>query len=263
MKLKERYIHKQLKGFRVNKHMAEAYMAVFRRHRRKLCESMSDWAKREVEIACKREGNAYGCSCYRSALKAYNAMAADGHSGFSWGLTRNILTRLMDGLPLVPIEDTPENWNAVSFGDGCEHYQCTRMSSLFKDIAKDGTVTYSDVDRVVLVDVAEDGTETIWHSGLASRLIDRLYPITMPYYPPVNNQFKVYAKEFDSLHAEAGCYDTVCIYKLVLPDGVSTPMDLPLFYGENENGEMVEIDKNEYDVRLTRYHKALEAQKAG
>lgn len=58
--------------------------------------STLDWAKREVEIACKRENPDrepgewdYGCACYESALKAYRS------------ITRDILIRLMRSLPLT------------------------------------------------------------------------------------------------------------------------------------------------------------------
>lgn len=41
--------------------------------------SMYEWAKKEVEIACKKENPEkregefdYGCACYQSALKALN-----------------------------------------------------------------------------------------------------------------------------------------------------------------------------------------------
>ena len=44
-----------------------------------------DWAKREVEIACKRENPNrkegkfdYGCACYASALKAFESLCEDG-----------------------------------------------------------------------------------------------------------------------------------------------------------------------------------------
>ena len=72
----------------------------------------NEWAEREIEIACKKEnpnwdGKSfdYGCACYQSALKAYKSLCEDEHSGFSFGLTKNILIRLMDGLPLMPITD--------------------------------------------------------------------------------------------------------------------------------------------------------------
>lgn len=52
--------------------------------------NMLDWAKREVEIACKKENPNrkegefdYGCACYESALKAFESLCDDGHSGFS------------------------------------------------------------------------------------------------------------------------------------------------------------------------------------
>lgn len=97
--------------------------------------SMLDWAKREVELACKRENPDrkpgewdYGCACYESALKALKSLLEDGHSGFSIGLTKQILNRLIDGKPLIPIEDTDDNWNYVYENtDGTNGYQCNRM----------------------------------------------------------------------------------------------------------------------------------------
>lgn len=59
--------------------------------------SMMEWAKREVEIASKRERGDkpesewdYGC-----ALKAFESLCGDGHSGFSIGITKGILNRLI------------------------------------------------------------------------------------------------------------------------------------------------------------------------
>lgn len=83
--------------------------------------SMSDWAEKEVEIACEREKShseedgdcEYGCACYHSALKAYKSLMEDGHSGFSISLTKQILDRLIDRKPLTPIEDTDDIWNEI------------------------------------------------------------------------------------------------------------------------------------------------------
>ena len=82
--------------------------------------SMTEWAKREVEIASKRERGDkpesewdYGCSCYDSALKAFESLCGDGHSGFSIGITKGILNRLIDGKPLTPIEDMG-NWTRAN-----------------------------------------------------------------------------------------------------------------------------------------------------
>ena len=83
---------------------------------------MKTWAEKEVEIACARERSNsteegewnYGCACYESALKAYKCLMEDGHSGFSISITKHILTRLIEGKPLTPIEDTDDIWNDVS-----------------------------------------------------------------------------------------------------------------------------------------------------
>ena len=46
--------------------------------------NLKDWAEREVAAACKRESPDwdgtyfdYGCACYQSALKAFNALMKD------------------------------------------------------------------------------------------------------------------------------------------------------------------------------------------
>lgn len=103
------------------------------------------WAEKEVEIACENERKAsgtkegewdYGCACYESALKAYHSLSEDGHSGFSIGMTKYILNRLIDGKPLTSIEDTEDVWSDITDLSGYRgeivNYQCKRMSSLFK-----------------------------------------------------------------------------------------------------------------------------------
>lgn len=152
--------------------------------------SMTDWAEYEVKLACKKEnpdwdGESfdYGCSCYGSALKAYKSLMEDGHSGFSFSVTKNILKRLLDNLPLTPIEDVEENWSEVSLPDedGNVSYQCKRKSSLFKDVKKDGTVSYHDTDRYYCQEV--DNPKDTFTNGRAGEFVDKLFPITMPYFP--------------------------------------------------------------------------------
>ena len=79
---------------------------------------MLEWAKKEIEIAKKREKEDdqegvfnYGAMCYASALRAFESLAKDGHSGISIGFTKQILNRLIDGKPLTPIEDTEDMWS--------------------------------------------------------------------------------------------------------------------------------------------------------
>lgn len=222
--------------------------------KRCLHESLSDWADREVKIACKKE-DGYGAGCYKSALKAFHSLMDDGHSGCSIGFTQAILNRLIEGKPLTPIDDDPDLWNeCCGYGEEKTVYQNARMFSLFKNVFPDGTVKFHDIDRETLVEIEDDGTETTWHSGLASKLVDEIIgPITLPYYPKAK-PYKVYAQRFDSVNAAVGCFDTSHIIKIVDPDGNEIPCER--FYAETVD-DMVEIDKEEYLRREKSYREKL------
>ena len=175
---------------------------------------MLEWAKKEVELACKKEnpnwdGKSfdYGCACYQSALKAYESLIEDDHSGFSWGLTKGILVRLMDGNVLTPIEDTDDIWAAESISEKMDIKQCKRMSSLFKVINKDGSVIYTDHNRVYCM---YDGSDATFTTGRATRCVDALFPITMPYMPNTH-KYKVMFHTDDDDHP----------YAIVTPDGIT------------------------------------------
>lgn len=147
--------------------------------------NMQLWAEREIEIACKHENPDrkagewdYGCACYESALKAFKSLLEDGHSGFSIGMTKYILNRLIEGKPLTLIEDTDDIWDKCTYRKEFNMYQCKRMSSLFKDIYPDGSIKYHDNNRICCINV--DNPNVSYHNGLVSNLIDEMYPITMP-----------------------------------------------------------------------------------
>ena len=194
-----------------------------------------EWAEREVELACKKEnpnwdGKSfdYGCACYQSALKAYKSLCEDGHSGGSFNITKNILIRLMNDLPLKPITDddflgVKPDWDDSKYleKNGFKsHLQCPRMFSLFREETLDGKITYSDVDRVIFHDANGDGW---WHNGHATEIVDEMFPITMPYYPKVE-KYKVYGETFymvdgeDKTAENVGTYNLVKIYYVITPD---------------------------------------------
>lgn len=193
------------------------------------------WAETEVELACKRERNDsgfeegewdYGSACYESALKAYHSLCEDGHSGFSIGLTKQILNRLIEGKPLTPIEDTDDVWEDVGHYNNDKlgtKFQCKRMSALFKDVLEDGTVKYIDVDRYYCVDINSGATYTL---GLIGKIIDEIDPITMPYIP----QDKPYIFY---------CEDFVCGTDNNDRDNNA----LGILYMKNPKGERVEINR--------------------
>lgn len=213
--------------------------------------SMTEWAKREVEIASKTKKYDDECDCnymnaiYKSALKAYESLCEDGHSGASIMITKKILNRLIDGKPISEIEDTDDIWNIVGDYDEKETYQCVRMSSLFKDVYKDGRVEFHDNDRVYCVNVDNGST---YHFGFINRIIHKMFPIVMPYYPS-DKAYKVYCKDFLT-DKKNGDFDTVGIYYMVKPNGEQVDINRYFKCDDGIDDNFVEIDFNTYSKRL-------------
>ena len=207
--------------------------------------NIKDWAAREVELACVRERDAskeddfdYGCGCYDSALKAFNSLLEDGHSGMSIIITRGILNRLVDGKPLTPIEDTEDVWNNINTDkDGIVLYRCKRMSSLSKYVYPDGTVKYKDTDQFVIIDVNSKQT---YSSGLVRKHVTNLFPITMPYFP--GKAIRIDCEDF-LFDKSGGDFDTKGIFRAVKADG--TQIKINKFFKE-VNNNWVEIGVQEY-----------------
>lgn len=144
---------------------------------------MSDiyhWAKNEVKLACKDVTDDYSVFCYKSALRAFRSLCDDDHSGCSIAFTQHILNELIDMHPLTPIEDTPDNWESVTGDADRKLYQCKRMASLFKTEHSDGRITYSDIDRCRCETIVG---HSYYYSKEGKEIIDKLFPITMPYLP--------------------------------------------------------------------------------
>lgn len=213
--------------------------------------SMSLWAENEVKIACKKENPDwdeksfdYGCGCYQSALKAYKTLCEEGHSNNSFAITRNILNRLMEGLPLTPIEDTEDVWNDIDIQADYKEYQCSRMGQLFKKVYKDGTVKYHDVERAVAYDKDRHG-----YIGSIGNIIDEMFPITMPYYPPVG-KYKLYTEEFTAkgFPRDNEDFNTRAVHYVITPKGER--VEINRYFADTKTEYMVEITKEEYEKRL-------------
>lgn len=221
--------------------------------------NMLDWAKREVEIACKKErGNAkedefdYICACYESALKAFESLLEDTHSGFSIKITQSILNRLLNGQPLTPIEDTDDIWiDSICSVKGVKAYQCKRMNSLFKDVYPDGTIKYQDINGSYCINISNPTVG--YSSSLVRDIIDKMFPITMPYMP--GNPIKVYCEDFLT-DKKNGDFDTVGVfYALRTEAGKQEKIDINRFFRvpeDDEPGAWTEISKEEYDERKLR-----------
>lgn len=216
---------------------------------------MKNWAEKEVELACKhaaktgrKEGEfEYNRACYKSALKAYNSLIEDGHSAASIQFTKDILNRLIDGKPIIPIEDTDDIWlNGFDCGDYVS-YQCSRMSSLFKKVYNDGHVEYEDISRIVCV----DGKGLTYHNYFVRKIITELAgPVTMP-YEPSTNPIRVYTSEY--LYDKKYCdFDILAIWRYIMPNGDEIPVHR--FFKEVDRG-WEEISLKEFKEILPEINK--------
>ena len=213
---------------------------------------MSSWAEKEIEILKSKnkpdsdEEFDYVGECAESALRAYKSLMSDGHSGMSISITAGILNKLIKGQALTSIEDTEDVWNeSGGYCDeekGIKQYQSNRMSSLFKYVYPNGTVKYSDIDRVTGINMAyPDATYT---SGTLRDIVDEMFPITMP-YSPKSKSYKIYTEDFLTDKSK-GDYDTVGYLYMITPEGER--IELNKFYHEfNRHEEMKEITKAEYE----------------
>ena len=224
--------------------------------------SLETWAEKEIEMVCQRERNSaaevghqedaeYGIACYRSALKAFKSLLEDGHSGMSISITRQILNQLLLGEPLSPIIGEDDEWEDVSYEGMPEgvikEYQNKRMSSLFKYVHEDGTVKYSDVQRVTCYESSHDDTQggVPFHNGFINRIIDEVKPITLPYVP---QHFKVYVTE--CLYEEnGGDFDTMMVDYMVDTDRQEEFPIHRYFKDDPESPTWVEISNHEYQTR--------------
>lgn len=218
--------------------------------------TMYKWAKREIELACKRDRENrpkekfddkfnYRCACYASALKAFKSLQDDAHSGTSIMITKYNLNRLIDGKVLTPIEDTPDIWNDCAryeYEIGYTIQQCKRMHSLFKYIYDDGTIKYKDINRFVCID--ENNPDITWSNGLINKVLDEKFPIAMPYMPS-DRPYMVYCSEALT-DPHNGDFDTVAIWYVKKPNGDRE--DINRFFKEGEE-DWVEIDDTEYQKR--------------
>ena len=217
--------------------------------------SMLEWAKKEVELAKiieakdLKEGEFdYDGACYDSALKAFNSLMSDGHSGMSIKLTQQILNRLIDGKPLLPIEDIEDIWDEVvrNKEDKVIVYQCSRMSSLFKYVYENGKVTYSDIDRSYCFDINEPDIR--YSFGLVENIINEMFPITMP-YSPTNERIKVCCEQF-LYSPDGGDFDSVGVLYVEDPDNKRINVSR---YFKAEDNKWVEIEFTEHINRFQAY----------
>lgn len=213
------------------------------------------WAENEVKIVLnelKRENDEdyeYIEAVLNAALKVYNVLVEQGHSGLSYNYTCDVLKSLFDKKPLTPIRCDDSEWGEKeTVRDGRVCQQNKRRTSLFKYTFPDGTIKYSDLDRVRSAEIGTD--DYCWHSGIATRIVDEMFPIAFPYYP--RGIFLVDSVTINSLGENilfnCGDYNGVFIYSLRTPNGKR--YDVNRLFLEDEDGRMNEVKLEDADKEL-------------
>lgn len=209
---------------------------------------MKDWAISELKRAgyhpeASDKDASYGDMCAQAALELFDLLLKQDHSGASIGFTMQILNRLVERKPLVPLTGEDDEWSELEVINSQFYQHNKRYHALSKKIS-DGTIKFTDHDRVSCYNaiLPEDGSKVYWGSGLVTRLIDDLYPITFPYMP---NKLYVAVEEILS-DSKNGDFDTICIHDVQFSDG--SKVKLCRYFGEFEDG-WKELTEDEWRLR--------------
>lgn len=197
------------------------------------------WAMHEISILTKNS-DSYMKACCNSAMKAYMSLRDDEHSGMSIGLTKTILNRLINGVPLTELTGDESEWSELTDSNDSVNYVeyvNNRCSSVYKKVYADGTVTYSWLDRYIFKDIH---SSTTWHTGAFNNYLNKIFgEITFPFYP--SNSITVYVEEFLK-DPNNGDFDHEAL--LYAMDG-NKRVNLYKYHKE-ENGKWVDQDRDSY-----------------
>lgn len=228
---------------------------------------MTKRVREEVEYAIECERNSaieendysfldYAVECYRSALRTYETMAADGHSGMSWSLTRQILNRLTEGKPLKGLnsyQDRPEEWGERSHWmvDDSAVLSNIRYPALSYRVNASGKAIYHDTDRWIFE--APDCPNIPWHNGFLSSYLDEKFPIQFP-YNPITIHVRVEEILTDPAH---GDFDAMRIIDFADPEtGRKVCINA---YFEEVDGKWQEIGKKKWYALRKKHGERLAA----
>ena len=220
-----------------------------------------EWAKHELDLARENEiahavlvgDEDYGIMCYDAAEHLLAIFQEQGHSGYSAKVVKEIFSRLVDGKPLTPVTDEDDQWhNAYENGNSPKKsYQHKRMSSLFKHVAPDGSVSYYDIDRVQ----AYDQNDNFFLAQQVNDVVSKYFPIKFPY---VGEEIKVHVEDLDSNEGYASIRHII--------DATRNGLDhvvIDRYYMFNEDCTWNEIDEFIYNNIKTNILKSEEENNNG
>lgn len=226
--------------------------------------NVKEWAKREIELAMtgeRFEGKEAIDELYKVALEAFCDLSDKVDQVDKPGLAKTLITQLMHGDPLTPIEDNEEDWVVVEGFDpavgnenpGWTIYQCKRRNSLFKKVSYDrktgeeDSVEYNDTERSICYDI---NTNNAYTGGMGPAVLNKFDPIKMPYQPL--GKIRIFTEDFKCHEDYDGDFDTVGVLYFRDPDGEVRQV-MKFFKEDYKTKQMVEINKTEYLSRKKKY----------
>lgn len=113
-------------------------------------EGLSDYARRELELAGMfDEDSDYDGAIGEAVMGLIDVFAAQGHSGFSAGITQSIFNQLASYKPLSELTNDPDEWCEIAEdvvdGKKFKMYQSKRSPVCF---SRDGGKTYWNIDEM-------------------------------------------------------------------------------------------------------------------
>ena len=211
---------------------------------------MGDWARREMELKCERSNFKELNDACIAAFDAYVSLNKNVTKQKHIKYAKIMLDRLLEKKPLTPISEEDE-WNYIGARKDedtekeYDFYVCDRYPSLRKQEFKDGTVKYSDIDRVVGIDVGNPENE--FNCMVLTNLVDEVLPIHLPYYP-LMEKHKVYCETISLLDypTVSRKFDFLGVKAVVEPgiEGSYTEIDRCFYFPSDF--EVIEISKEDY-----------------
>lgn len=182
----------------------------------------------EIELALNRKtkkgdwADNYCDEVLKDAGEVMKLIDSQGHSGMYYSLLVNYLERLLNEIPLSPLTDNNSEWSKWEYTNGKkDNRQNLRRPSVFQ--YADGSI--KDNDRVITY-FAEDTIPC--RTGSDGRIIDKLFPISLPYMPE-RKPYKLYAHRELIEDINGNSYKGVEVYDYIItPSGekVEVPEDL-------------------------------------
>ena len=230
-------------------------------------------AEKEIKISKEKLGKEHPeiLFVWEEALKVYNLIISRyphifNNRDFGERVLQNV-RYLNEGFPLTAIDDTDADWQEIPNGalvnmrkaNVVEKYRSDRLSSLFKEVYKDGHIEYHDNYRVTTENFIT-GTEYVF--GLSNLIYDEMYPIKMPYNHKSEWGAKVYIHDFvsDPEDKESN-FDTIAVLFAKEPGGkivsINRYFRAPKDDEEPTYGNWVEIKFSEFADRVRRANSNL------